>query len=90
MVIAAFFTGCLSAQAGSRFSINPIFNFQYNPKRKVLPIIQMWISRFKSGKWLVQGQSPMGLCPIQVDVSLLRRVAKPMPTLESPNHGALP
>lgn len=37
LVIAAFFTGCLSAQAGSRFSTNPIFNFQYNPKRKVLP-----------------------------------------------------
>lgn len=71
MVIAAFFTGCLSAQAGSSFSTNPILNFQYNPKRKVLPYFQMWISRFKSGKWLVQGQSPMGLCLIRVDVSFI-------------------
>lgn len=37
MVTAAFSTGCLSAQAGSRFSISPISNFQDNPKRKVLP-----------------------------------------------------
>lgn len=31
MAIAAFLLG------GSRFSTNPISNFQYNPKRKVLP-----------------------------------------------------
>lgn len=60
MVTAAFSTGCLSAQAGSRFSTSPISNFQYNPERKDCPISQMWISRFKSGKWLFQRQNPNG------------------------------